>query len=149
MTNPVVRLRNILPSDFTPISTLEAEAFGVDSWDEDDFRLTAKRKTSVLRVAAQKERLIGYSMCFRWSRRYHIGSVAVAADQQGKGIGLRLMRDSLRTARQLGYEVVSLEVKTTNEPAICMYKKLGFKQTGERKNYYYDGGNALVMKRYL
>jgi [ribosomal protein S18]-alanine N-acetyltransferase len=149
MTDPLVRFRALQPSDFTPISVLEVEAFGVDAWAEEDFRSTAKRKTSVFRIATKEGRIIGYSMCFRWKRRYHVGGVAVATDQRGQGIGARMMRNSLRTARRLGYAVVSLEVKDSNEPAIRMYKKLGFKQTGARKKYYHDGGDALIMKRYL
>jgi len=40
-----------------------------------------------------------------------------------------------------------LEVHARNEPAIRLYKSLGFQEIGRRKRYYNDGGDALAMKR--
>jgi [ribosomal protein S18]-alanine N-acetyltransferase len=136
-------------SDFSPISTITAEAFGVDACSEDDLRQWAKHEASVFRIAAIAECPIGYSACFKFKPSYAIGLIAVAADQRRKGIGMMLMKDSLHTARQLGYAVVSLYVNDSNESAIRMYKKLDFKQIGVSEKYYQDGADALIMERCL
>ncbi|MDD4110368.1 MAG: ribosomal protein S18-alanine N-acetyltransferase [Clostridia bacterium] len=41
-----------------------------------------------------------------------------------------------------------LEVRKDNSPAINLYKKLGFKELYERKNYYKDGTSALIFEKY-
>ncbi len=40
-----------------------------------------------------------------------------------------------------------LEVKEQNEPAILLYKSVGFEILELRKNYYPNGSNAILMKR--
>ena len=40
-----------------------------------------------------------------------------------------------------------LEVRVTNEPAISLYKKLGFEITRTVNGYYSDGEDAYVMTK--
>jgi ribosomal-protein-alanine N-acetyltransferase len=46
-----------------------------------------------------------------------------------------------------------LEVDETNVPALTLYRRLGFREVGKRKNYYAGGTGpakgALVMRRDL
>lgn len=48
----------------------------------------------------------------------------------GMGIGTALLEELLAAAGTAGYEQAELEVVSTNEPAIGLYKKLGFQVTG-------------------
>ena len=41
---------------------------------------------------------------------------------------------------------VFLEVSSRNHKAICLYKKIGFKEVGLRKGYYPDGSDAKVLR---
>ncbi len=43
---------------------------------------------------------------------------------------------------------INLEVNSNNIKAINLYKKFGFKQVGNRKNYYSDG-DGLLLTKYL
>ena len=41
---------------------------------------------------------------------------------------------------------ITLEVRVSNEPAISLYSKYGFKSLGTRKGYYQDNNeDALIM----
>jgi Acetyltransferases len=51
----------------------------------------------------------------------------------GTGVGARLMKHCLDTARELGKEAVWLSVWQKNSRAIEFYRKWGFKIIGERK----------------
>ena len=74
-------------------------------------------------------------------------TIGVSKDQQGKGIGRRLMAELLAFAKRSGSEQVFLEVKESNAAAIALYKSLGFEQIDLRKKYYQPSGeNAVVMK---
>ena len=41
---------------------------------------------------------------------------------------------------------ITLEVAINNEPAFALYKKYAFKEVNRRKGYY-DGVDALIMRR--
>ena len=62
----------------------------------------------------------------------------------GMGIGTALLRELLDYAKIAGYEQAELDVVSTNAPAIGLYKKLGFKETGmiPRALKYKDGSYA-------
>jgi len=50
------------------------------------------------------------------------------------GIGNALITEMLKIAEDTGFELVELEVASTNHNAIELYKKFGFKIYGTREN---------------
>jgi ribosomal-protein-alanine N-acetyltransferase len=50
-------------------------------------------------------------------------------------------------------EKLFLEVDETNQPAIALYRRFGFREVGQRPRYYQSAGGrksgALVMRRDL
>jgi ribosomal-protein-alanine N-acetyltransferase len=75
----------------------------------------------------------------------HILDVAVGNTRRGEGIGGLLVETALRLLRERGALRVSLEVRTSNAPAISLYRRLGFEVSGLRKRYYENGEDALLM----
>ncbi|MFB2839142.1 ribosomal protein S18-alanine N-acetyltransferase [Floridanema evergladense] len=76
----------------------------------------------------------------------HITIVAVSPDYQHQGLGQAMLLALLSRARQRGIERATLEVKASNQPAISLYQKFGFKVAGTRRGYYQDTGeDALVL----
>ncbi len=76
----------------------------------------------------------------------HLVSIAVLREYRGRGIGSALLAETIRVMRE-HYRVASiyLEVRVSNEPAIRLYRKFGFR-VGRRIPYYYrDGEDAYVM----
>lgn len=58
-------------------------------------------------------------------------SYAVKKGQRGKGIGELLVRDSLKTAKSLQFQIMQFNaVVASNKGAIHLYQKLGFTQLG-------------------
>jgi len=66
----------------------------------------------------------------------HVLNVCIAPDRQGHGLGRALMTHLLERARALGAELVFLEVRPSNRPAIELYESMGFNAIGLRRNYY-------------
>jgi len=60
--------------------------------------------------------------------RFELAKMAVAPRARGLGIGERLGRAALETARRLGAERVFLESNRALTPAISLYRKLGFRE---------------------
>lgn len=76
-----------------------------------------------------------------------VQTIAVAQQARGSGLGRRLMEQLLAKAKSAGAEQVFLEVKSSNDVAISLYKSLGFEQIDVRKRYYQPSGeDALVMR---
>jgi ribosomal-protein-alanine acetyltransferase len=72
-------------------------------------------------------------------------SIAVATAEQGKGLAKMLMEYCHKELAQQGVNHFFLEVKESNANAIALYKKIGYEKNAERKAYYANGENALVM----
>ena len=82
----------------------------------------------------------------RLVRKGHIVSIAVLPGYRRRGIGTALMKAALRSLREkYGCEEVYLEVRVSNEPAIRLYEKLGFRRVRVIPMYYLDGEDAYVM----
>ncbi len=76
----------------------------------------------------------------------HIGTIAVHPDQRNQAIGVRFLCHILAEARKEGMEKALLEVRQSNQKALNLYQKFGFKVDGIRKNYYHDNReNAILM----
>ena len=50
-----------------------------------------------------------------------------------------------RQLRDEGVTRVLLEVRASNQPAIQLYQRWGFQLSSQRKGYYQDGEDALLM----
>lgn len=87
----------------------------------------------------------------RFSHRYEL-AITVRKSHWGRGIGTALMERLIAFAREIGAEVVSLEVRSDNDRAIALYKKFGFEIFGTYRKFfkfednYYD---ADYMNLYL
>jgi len=57
-------------------------------------------------------------------------SIAVHPDYQGKGLARRLCEPALARLDRLGVQVVRLEVRPWNAPAVHLYTSLGFRRVG-------------------
>jgi ribosomal protein S18 acetylase RimI-like enzyme len=52
---------------------------------------------------------------------------------RGQKIGRRLIEATIEAARSIGLEKIELSVHATNEPAIALYRSLGFEEEGRKK----------------
>jgi len=60
--------------------------------------------------------------------------MGVHKDFRRRGIGQRLVDQTIAKAKQQGIERIELEVFASNVPAISLYKKVGFEVEGVKKN---------------
>ena len=105
-------------------------------------------------VAEVDGKIIGYIMCRveiaftgdETIKMGHVLSVAVDKDYRRRGIGTRLMLQAEENlTRDRGVDLMYLEVRVSNEPAISLYKKLGYSILGVISRYYADGEDAYLM----
>jgi ribosomal-protein-alanine N-acetyltransferase len=78
----------------------------------------------------------------------HINNVAVLPQFRGQGIGTRLMEHVLAEALRLGARRATLEVRASNQAALHLYERLGFRVAATRKHYYSNPvEDALILWR--
>ncbi len=65
--------------------------------------------------------------------QFYLSNIAVYPEYRGKGIGRRLMEHVQQQAQQQGYKTMVLDVEKDNNPAISLYKKIGFEIINEFK----------------
>ena len=108
----------------------------------------------------EKGSVIGYIMCrieygFSHLKRYglarkgHVVSVAVLETHRGAGVGKALVEESLVGMHERGCSESYLEVRVSNDPAINLYKKLGYQIVTTHHGYYRDGEDAYLMSKFL
>jgi len=73
-----------------------------------------------------------------------ITAIAVSNLHLNKGIATLLLNDIFRKCKNLNIDKIFLEVRTSNIPAINLYKKLGFKKISTRKKYYENNEDAYI-----
>lgn len=100
-------------------------------------------------VAVREERVVGYVVADVTPNHGrdigHIKDLAVAPEARGMGIGRRLLRRGLVSTVVSGASVVKLEVRVDNEPALSLYRDVGFDPARRIPAYYADGEDALLM----
>ena len=78
----------------------------------------------------------------------YITNVAVLPEYRELGIGKALMKKLDDLAKLENLSFISLEVRTSNQRAISLYEKFGYKTEGVRKNFYDDPKeDALIMTK--
>lgn len=91
------------------------------------------------------EYVIGFAGFWLMSKEAHVTVIAVRNNYRRVGIGEGLFISVIELARQLNANVVTLEVRVSNETAQSLYKKYGFQVLGSRPRYYSDNGEDAVL----
>ncbi len=96
------------------------------------------------------KKIIAYS-CFRlFAEEMHILKIAVDPEWRKCGVSSWLLEKSIQAASKKGAKAAFLEVRPSNDMAVLLYKKFGFKIIGKRKNYYPENReDALVMMKHF
>jgi len=144
-----IRVRIMRPEDLATVAQIEQDSYSVP-WSESTFRNLILRTDTDLICAEIDSELVGYAVCWYVVDQGELGNVAVDLPWRGRGIGGRLVLAILDRARRRGAREVFLEVRRSNTTAQRLYRRLGFREIGVRKQYYVRPvEDALVMRAVL
>jgi ribosomal-protein-alanine N-acetyltransferase len=128
------------------LAAIHAAAFPpADAWGEDAISLQlalpgvfgfldGRGGMLIARVAAQDAEVL---------------TLAVQPCARRQGIARALLRAAIAEARTRGASALFLEVATANATARALYRQAGLEQVGQRRRYYADGGDAIVLRMKL
>lgn len=138
-------IRRMEAADAKKVAALEAENFA-QPWREADFEKAALDKETLYLVAEQAGKIVGCCGVRNISGDGEITNVSVDKSFRGQGIAEQLMQRLLAEGKAMGITAFTLEVRSGNQAAVCLYEKLGFVTEGVRKNFYRNPvEDALIM----
>ena len=138
------------------IVTIERESFG-EPWSKNIFLDLLDYPLAVCFVALeqppvgiadtpfQKGAVAGYLIAYHLFEEMQILNIAVKESIRHRKIATKLFGVIFDYAKNENIQEFTLEVRTSNTGAIKLYKKLGFKIDGVRKNYYANPKEDAVL----
>ena len=145
MTEPL-EIRRLSFADLPQVVAIERRAF-TTPWSLAMFVLELSKPSGICLAALRSGRIVGYLVCSRYDVVWHLMNVAVDVRLRREGVARALMEHLFQTADRPG-EQYTLEVRTSNAPAIELYERFEFKAAGRRPGYYHDNReDAVIMWR--
>jgi ribosomal-protein-alanine N-acetyltransferase len=89
--------------------------------------------------------IVGFVVYWVIHDELHVLDVVTAPEARRAGVGRALMGEALADGARRGADRALLEVRRSNEPAIALYRALGFLHDTVRRRYYQDGEDAVLM----
>jgi ribosomal-protein-alanine N-acetyltransferase len=129
----LMRIRRMTVSDLPSVAAIEKKGYQFP-WGEDIFRDCLKARYDCW-VCEERDKVLGYCIASVAVGEAHVLNLCVDPDEQGQGIGRKLLENLIDSARGRA-ETVFLEVRPSNTVAIALYENMGFNEIGIRKGYY-------------
>ena len=139
-------IRSMQLEDVEVVGDIEA-AVHLRPWPAKIFKECIRVGYRCFVICNDEKVIVGYIVMSAAIKTSHIFNIALAANEQGKGLGKLFLANMLNRARKARIERISLEVRPSNKAAIALYQGFGFAQVGVREGYYPDDPpeDALVF----
>ena len=141
---------DILPMTAQQVSSvaeLEAVCFS-DPWSANSVASELTNPLSFWLVALEGDKVLGYVGSQTVLDETDMMNVAVHPDHRRRGIARQLIDALIQALKERGSHSLTLEVRSSNAPAICLYNQLGFEEAGRRRNYYCNPKeDALILRK--
>ncbi len=143
----MIEFRRLELGDLNAIEQIERRTYPTP-WSRSMFAGEIAKPSSICVGAfdSESERLVGYLIIARYVDAWHVMNIAVAPELQRRGIATLLLEHLFELTADDPHRGYTLEVRVSNQAAIRLYERLGFKSQGIRRGYYTDNHeDALIM----
>lgn len=131
--------------DIGEVLAIENELFS-SPWSVDMFIHEILNHKAFTLVDVTEKCIVGYTCGWKVLDEFQITNVGIARTHQRRGLAEFLLVEVMNIMLKDFCFNYFLEVRESNNPAIRLYRKLGFVEIGKRKNYYSNPvENALIM----
>lgn len=126
------------------LAALENRLFAKDDFPLSRGSFSYHIKRNDLFVFMHEGEVAGYILWLKRKRYYRLYSLGVSNQFRGTGVAQELIGYSFD---HLKASVYTLEVKTTNQSAITLYEKFGFRKQKILKGYYPNDHDGYLMRK--
>ena len=147
MENNNVKIEPMRECDLDDCEKIGRDVFG--EFNRRDF-LNCISRSEVYSYFTLKQgrKVLGYFGIMHIADDGELLTIAVDKKHQHKGYGRLMLNEALLATALKGSSKIFLEVNETNENAIKLYLKNGFKEISRRPNYYGENA-AIIMQKDL
>ena len=144
-----LRFTAMINADLPEVEAIERDVYD-HPWTMGNFidSLASGYATRVLRD--ETGTVAGYFLLLLAPDDAHLLNITVRRNLQGRGIGRLMLDQASLIARSRSVSAILLEVRPSNPHAMAVYRHVGFRQIGIRKNYYpaaqQQREDAIVMR---
>ncbi len=135
-------------ADLDDIMEIERSAFRAP-WSRQVFVEELDRDwahVDILRLREPRSPVLAFVNYWLVRDEVHVLNVATHPGARRQGHAARLIEHVIAFANRERCRYLTLEVRRSNQPAIRLYRKYGFRPVGIRPNYYVeDNEDAIVM----
>jgi ribosomal-protein-alanine N-acetyltransferase len=144
-----IQIRSMRAEDLDAVMEIQRASFK-HPWSTELFRREMCHGWSTILLAELMDggvaHLSGFLIFWLVHDEIHILNVATAPQARRQGVARNLLDTALGRARQNRCTLATLEVRRSNEAALALYERFGFRPVGIRPNYYVEESeDAVVM----
>lgn len=119
-----------------------------DPWNSSHFLYEIYNPHSKSYVAlSDKNSVTGYIITHHILENIFVLNLAVNSCFRKTGVASKLLDHLFCIAKKENVNTVDLEVRKSNKIALSLYRKEQFKIIGERRKFYSDGEDAIIMRK--
>ncbi|HVM73227.1 MAG TPA: GNAT family N-acetyltransferase [Anaerolineales bacterium] len=129
-------IRGMLQYDLPAVAEVDAAAFE-PIWQNSLPSLERAYPQAVLATVAEAGgQVLGYQLSTRNPLGAHLARLAVRPELQGRGVGRALVADLIQQAERRSMYHLTVNTQSDNLTSLALYRKIGFRETGERFPVY-------------
>jgi ribosomal-protein-alanine N-acetyltransferase len=141
----MIELIEARQDDSANLAALHQHCFA-EGWTAGTFEALFAQPGIFALLARHEGENVGFVLARVAADEGEILSIGVGAGSRQCGLGARLLAAAAGLAFKVGAGKMFLEVGADNQPALRLYRKLGFHEVGRRRGYYANGQeDALTM----
>lgn len=115
------------------------------SWSRDSYLKELNNKLATYIVAEVDNKVVGFIGTWIIVDESNITNVAVHPDFRKMKIASKLIESLISFCKDQNCTAHTLEVRASNIPAINLYKKFNFVESGVRRGYYSDNNEDAIL----
>lgn len=132
------------------LAEIERTCFAADAWSKNMILSSIRQPCTYVWVVQdlQLQKIVAYAVLYLAGDEGDVANIAVLPSYRNRGIGGTLFDAMLDQARNEQVKTMYLEVRQSNDAAICLYRSREFVEIGKRKNYYkHPREDAICMAK--
>lgn len=145
----MIDFRRLETRDLAAVEEIERRAYPTP-WSRSMFAGELAKPSSICIGAFESKTgaIVGYLIISRYVDAWHVMNLAVAPAHRRRGIASALLERLFELTAGESDRGYTLEVRVSNDEAIRLYERMGFRSRGVRRSYYTDNReDALIMWR--
>lgn len=143
-------IRQVEERDLPVLARMEEEIFQGSSWSLEVLQAELHAPARTYLACEEAGGILAYGGFWFNGEEAELMTIGVAPSARHRGLGRSLLTELFDQAREQGAGQMFLEVRVDNDPALGLYRNMGFRQMGLRRRYYQpEGIDAFTMVKDL